>query len=66
MIFFFFCQDASTPVTPHRDAGDTEQQGGVVTGGNNGSIEQLEGSVATPPPVPRKQKRLTNQVGTEN
>lgn len=45
---------------PHRDVGGLDQQGGVVTSGNNGSIVQP--NIVTPPPVPRKQKRLANQV----
>lgn len=60
-------RNGSTPVTPHREVmGDLDQQGGMVTSGNNGNVEKPEGkSIATPPPVPRKQKRLVNQLSVQ-
>ena len=64
MLLLLF-QDGSTPVTPHRDGQETDQQVGVAN--NNGTAEQpekekVEEDTSTPPPVPKKQKRLINQV----
>lgn len=47
-------------MTPHRDGVELDNQVG-----NNGNVDSLEKSGdanSTPPPVPKKQKRLANQV----
>ena len=47
-------------MTPQREgAGDLDQQSSASAGGN-GNTDQLNS--ITPPPVPRKQKRILNQV----
>ena len=59
-ICYCVLQESSTPATPQREGSEAEQLGGVVQGNNSDSME--ESGDSAPPPVPRKQKRLGNQV----
>lgn len=57
-------RDGSTPVTPQREgAGDLMEQQSSASAGGNGSTDQLNS--ITPPPVPRKQKRILNQLSVQ-